>query len=97
MGQGGDGFGLALETGQGMGISIQMLGEDLDGHVALEPAIAGAIDFSHTSSAQGGDNLIPSEAGAGGEGHGGLRQVVYLTRLAGTKHPSAGRPRDRRI
>ena len=41
------------------------LGQDLDGDVAIEPRVAGAIDLAHAACPQGGEDLVRAEADAG--------------------------------
>ncbi len=61
----GDGLGLALQTLAQSGVIGEMGGQDLDGDVAAEARVAGAIDFTHAACDGGGDDLIGSEFGSG--------------------------------
>ena len=56
--QTGDGARLPLKSLPGFGIGGEMRGQNLDCHIAAEPRVAGAIDFSHTAGAQRCDNFV---------------------------------------
>ena len=60
---------LALETGQPFRVAGEGVGERLDGHVAAEPGVAGAVDLAHAAGAEGSENLVGSEFRSGGETH----------------------------
>ena len=49
----GDGLSLALEAGERHGIVGQLGGEDLDGHVAGELGIAGAVNLADAPAPSG--------------------------------------------
>ena len=66
--QGGEGAGLALEAGDAVLVLEELLRQDLDGDVPLELRIAGPIDLSHAPGTERGEDLVRSEAGAGGDG-----------------------------
>ena len=57
---------LALKTFPEFPALGEMFGEDLDGDVAVEPGIAGAIHFTHTTRTQRGQNFIRPEPDARG-------------------------------
>jgi hypothetical protein len=44
-------------------------GEDFDRDGAIEPRVARAIDFSHSTRAEERDHLIRAESSAGRQGH----------------------------
>lgn len=67
--EGGDGAGLALEALQGFGTAAEALREDLDGHNAIEPGVAGPVDLAHAAGAGGGNNLVGPQARAGSKRH----------------------------
>ena len=67
--QGGEDFGFALESGQALGVGADGLGQDLDGDLALEVGVGGAIDLAHSAGAEGGDDFIRAEARAGSQSH----------------------------
>jgi hypothetical protein len=43
--------------------------DDLDGHVALEPRVAAAIDLAHAARADRAEDVVRSERRAGGQCH----------------------------
>ena len=63
------GLRLLREASQAVGIGRNAGGKDLDGHVAAEGRVAGAVDFAHSAGAEGGHNLAGSESRAGCQGH----------------------------
>ncbi len=67
--QGGEGAGLALETGDPVLVLEELLGEDLDRHVPLELRVAGPVNLPHSPRAERGEDLPGTETGAGGERH----------------------------
>ena len=71
-----DAHRLALEPRERAGIRRELRGEDLDGDVAIEPRIARAIDLAHAARADGGDDLVVPEAGAGVSA---IAQPFYVT------------------
>ena len=56
------GASLLLEAAQAIGIIRQRLRQDLDGHFAADARIAGAVDLTHAAGAEGGDDLVGTEA-----------------------------------
>ncbi len=63
---------LAIEAGASLGIVEPDAREDLDGHITIEAAVAGAIDLAHAAFAKQGVNGERSEAlpaHVGGEGY----------------------------
>ena len=71
-----DRFRLALEAGPRVGIGSHGLREDLDRHVPVQLLIPRAVDLSHPTRAQRGEDLVGAEAGAGDEG----QAVNYMSR-----------------
>lgn len=63
-------LGLPPEPLEPVGIGSQQRGKHLDGHVALQPGVVGAIHLTHASDAQQAEDLIDTDALAGGERHG---------------------------
>ena len=61
---------LGLEAGERVGVIGEVLGQDLDRHVALEAGVAGAVDLPHPAGAERRDDLVRAEAVAGREAHG---------------------------
>ena len=70
MGEGRHRLGLALEAGQGVGALVQVGGQHLDRHVAVELRVASAVDLAHASGAEGRDDLVRPEPAAGCECQG---------------------------
>ena len=62
-------MGLPLETLHPLRVLRERLGEDLDGHFALQLRIVRAIHLTHPAHAQGAQDFIGAETSAGGEGH----------------------------
>src|SRR5206468_11928444 len=62
-------FRLTLKTRQTVRIISAVLGKNLDRDIALQPRVARAIHLAHPAGADGGDDLIGSEAGTGTQGH----------------------------
>jgi hypothetical protein len=54
-------FDLALESPQRLGVPGHGLGQDLDGHVAFQPAIARTVDLAHAAGAELADNFIRAQ------------------------------------
>ena len=69
--QGAGGLRLLLEAREPGGIVRQRGGNDLDGDLAAEPGVAGAIHLSHAALPKRSDDLVRTEPGAGGQRHGG--------------------------
>ena len=67
--QAGDGLRLALEPLLEIGVRGDMLGEHLDGDGAVESRVPRLVDFSHTASPDGGDDLIRPELPSGFKRH----------------------------
>jgi hypothetical protein len=68
--QRGRGARLGLEPAQPLRIVGDVRRQDLDGHVAPEPAVVRAIDLPHATRAEGGTEHVRPEAGAGAGRHG---------------------------
>ena len=67
--QRGGGAGFLLEAGAALGIGGE-LAEHLDHDLAAEPAIVRCVDLAHASGADRREDLVGTEAGSGGDGHG---------------------------
>ena len=57
------------------GIRGQIGGQNLDGYVALQPRIAGAIHLAHATGAERRDNFVRTEFSPRREPHG-LRAII---------------------
>ncbi len=53
-----DRLGLALEAGLALRTLGQVLGEDLDGHRAVESSVLGLIDLAHTAGSDGSEDFV---------------------------------------
>src|SRR5262245_33788668 len=67
--QRGEQLGLALKTGETIGILRERFGQNLDGDLALQPRIRRAIDFAHSACADQAENFVRAEPGARIERH----------------------------
>jgi hypothetical protein len=59
----------ACEPGDPVGIAGEGVGKDLQGNVAVQRGVAGAIHLAHPARANGAKDLIRAETRAGNEGH----------------------------
>ena len=66
--QRGERLRFALEAGEALRILRERLGQHLDRHLAPERGVGGAIDLAHAAGAEGGEDFVGAEAGAGSEG-----------------------------
>ena len=57
----GEEFGFAVESRQPLGIVRKLRRQRLDGHVAVELLIAGAIYLAHSASANLGGDFITAD------------------------------------
>ena len=69
-------FSFTPESGEPLHISGQRSRQHLDGDLALQVGVGGAIDLSHAACADGGQDLIRAEARARGQRQG--RQVGLM-------------------
>src|SRR5207249_7433943 len=69
MTESGDGFGLNLEALQAVRFGRQQLGQNLDGDVAIQAGIAGAVDLAHTAGAERSEDFILAKLGARDQRH----------------------------
>jgi hypothetical protein len=88
----GDGLGLALEARERVGVGGQLRGEDLDGDVAVELRVAGAVDLAHPAGAERREDFVGPETGPGSQRHGGGAILVgFLERRDRWSVRSSGR------
>jgi hypothetical protein len=64
VGQGRHRPGLGLETAQPVRRRRTLGGDELEGHLAAETGIAGAVDLTHPPGSQGGQDLIGAQTGS---------------------------------
>ena len=62
-------FRFALEARAHVRIRAQVLGQHLDRHLAAESRVARAVDLTHSSRAQRGEDLVRTELRSGSERH----------------------------
>ena len=55
---------LAIESRLGLRIADTSSGQDFDGDIAVEPRVSRAIDLTHPSGTNGGDDFVGTEARA---------------------------------
>src|SRR5580765_3433528 len=69
MRQGGNRPRLPIEAPLGLRVTHTPGGQDLDSDVAIEPRVLRAVNLTHPSSADGGDDLVGTKASPGSERH----------------------------
>ena len=69
VGEAGEGVGLLAEAGAGGLVGEGALGEDLQGDVAVELVVMGAVDLAHAPGAEALDDAVVGERAAD---HAGL-------------------------
>ncbi len=62
MRESGDRARLPLEPLQRDGVARQVVGQDLDGHLATKPYVSRAVDLPHASRAERRENLVGPQA-----------------------------------
>ena len=70
--QGCSGAGFLLEPAKSLGIVGKCRRQHLDGDVAAEARITGAVHLAHPAGAEQGDDFIGAKVGAGRERHSGF-------------------------
>ena len=76
----------ASRTSRARAVSSALGGQDLQGHVALQPRVAGPIDFAHAARADGGKDLVQGRGERRTKGTSAVRRIVA---------PEASAPTDR--
>jgi hypothetical protein len=76
---------LALEPRAAIGVGAEDVGQDLQGDVAPQPAVARAIDLAHAARAERRDDLVRPKRVPGwrGMGRGIIRRAASCRRLVG--------------
>jgi hypothetical protein len=64
------GLGLSLETVQAFGLGSELGRQDLEGDIALETGIVGAVDLPHPPGPEGREDLVGAEACSGRQPRG---------------------------
>jgi hypothetical protein len=67
--QRGQHFGLALEAGEAPGVGRDRRGQHLDGYLALQVRVGGAVDLAHATHPNLGGDFIGTEASAWSKRH----------------------------
>ena len=65
----GDGTGFLLETPEAVGIGGEGGGQNLDGDIASQALIAGAVNLAHSASTDECNEFVGSEFRTGSERH----------------------------
>jgi hypothetical protein len=60
---------LTVESTQPVGFVAELLGKHLDGDVAIEPSLVGAVDLAHSPRAEKPADLVPIETVADRQRH----------------------------
>ena len=68
---------VALEPLLQIGISGDMLGQDLDGDGAVEAGVGGFVDLAHAPGAERGVDLVGAERGAWLKWHRSIRRHPF--------------------
>ena len=66
-----DGARLTLEPLAKLGTGGEMGGEHLDGDLAVQARVAGAVNLTHAAGTERGDYLVRAEPTSGCQGHSG--------------------------
>ena len=82
VGEGGDGSRLPLESAEAVPIAGDVVGEDLDRHVATEPRVARAVDLTHPPGPDEVEDLVRSQPCSGREGQGLTSRCRSMIRSA---------------
>ena len=80
--QAGEDLRLPREPGEPVRFVCEGVGEDLQGHLAVELGVGGLPDLAHAALAQQGGDIVVPEAGAGTERHRGLEKGQVYGKLA---------------
>jgi hypothetical protein len=60
----GERLGLALESGEPIGIGGERVGQDLDRHVAIQLRVAGFVDLAHAAGADSAGDFVRTKTSA---------------------------------
>ena len=63
--------GFLLESTEAIDFGRECCGEDFDRDITTESRIARTVYLAHAASAEGGDDFVRAETGAGSKGHSG--------------------------
>jgi len=84
---------LVGETAEPVGVGVEVGRQDLQGDVASQAIVAHAVDLAHTAGAERTDDLVGTDAGAGGERH---RPTLAKVRRLDATAPAAAVSSPRR-
>ena len=90
--QGRQGARLPLEPGQVLRIPRQRAGQDLDGHLPVETAVARAPDLSHPSRAEWREDLVRAQARPRADHGSPIMRVSTGTARRGAEEPRTAGP-----
>jgi hypothetical protein len=68
--EGADRARLLVESAEPLGVRAVRGGEDLDGDVATEALVVGAVDLAHGAGADESGDVVAVDAGSVRDGHG---------------------------
>jgi hypothetical protein len=83
-------IGFPREARQALRVASEERRQNLEGDVARQLAVAGAVDFAHPASADQGDDLVGAEACAGRQTHRSL-QIIRSVKPTELRPPVARR------
>jgi hypothetical protein len=67
--QGGENLCLPLKAGEAFWIGGKGVWQDLERHVAVQGRVPGLVHLAHLTRADGGEDFVDAERGAGGQSH----------------------------
>jgi hypothetical protein len=79
----GERLRFTLESGGSFGVGDEQVGQNLDGHVAIEFRIARPVHFSHAAAANEREDFIGAKSGARRQPH-----FISSARAASVLHTS---------
>ena len=86
---------LLLEAGDAVGIGGDDLGQNLDGDIAMQAAVAGSVDLAHSANAENTQDRVRAQLRARGNGH--VDGIVIAADSSGQpsrpRKPGAGKDR----
>src|SRR5437764_13331973 len=82
---------LAVEALAQLRVGGEHIGQDLDGDDAIEPRVAGAIDFAHAAGAERCEDLVGSEACAERQAHSAASRAPAISSAAVNARSSSRR------
>ena len=65
--------GLLLEPMNPLGVSCEVLGDNLDGHFSAQPRVSRPVNFAHAAGADPSGDFEGADLRTASEGHGRMR------------------------